>query len=204
MNLFKFIVLYFSLAIIGLAQTLKVFTKTTDYTLSTSDKDTIIVFTDVSKPLVRMIVPLETSSKTTFTTGSRIYGSSLTESTVYIVGMPGVEIISPEEAFRSKTFGSRWELVKINKNTWILQGDLYSLEMTAFVGDDVVVKAIVDTNATGPFTFMWYKNGVLIPNATNASLKLINVQLANTGKYYAIVSNTRGSFTSEATNLLVK
>lgn len=204
MYLFKFIPIWIALTSTLLAQSLKVSTKTTDYTLTPSDRDTIIVFTDISKPLVKMIVPLENSSKTTFTTGNRIYGTSLTESTVHIVGANGVEIISPNDAYRSNTYGSKWELVRINKNLWLLQGDLYSLEMTAFIGDDVVIKAIVDTNATGPFTFKWYKNGTLIPNATNASLKLNNVQLASTGKYYAIVSNSRGSFTSETTNLLVK
>jgi hypothetical protein len=76
--------------------------------------------------------------------------------------------------------------------------------MNAFIGDDVVIKAIVDANATGPFTYEWYKNGVLIPDANFASLKLNNVQLSTSGKYYAIVSNSAGSYTGETTTLLVK
>lgn len=204
MYLFKLISIWIALTFTLLGQSLKVSTKTTDYTLTPSDRDTILVFTNITKPLVRMTIPLENSTRTEFPTGSRIYGTSFTDSTIHIVGANGVQIVSPNDAFRSSTYGSRWELIRINKNLWLLQGDLYSLEMTAFIGDDVVIKAIVDTSATGPFTFKWYKNGVLIPNATNASLKLDNVQLASTGKYYAIVSNSRGSFTSETTNLLVK
>lgn len=204
MNLIKYIAIWIALTSTLLAQSLKVSTKTSDYTLTPSDKDTIFVFTNVNKPLVKMTVPLENSTRTEFSTGSRVYGTSFTDSTIHIVGASGVEIVSPNDAFRSANYGSKWELVRISKNLWLLQGDLYSLEMTAFVGDDVVIKAIVNTNATGPFRYRWFRNGTLIPNATNASLKLDNVQLANIGKYYAIVSNAGGTFTSETTNLVVK
>lgn len=204
MNILKAIFVYFAFITICVSQSLKVSTKTSDYTIAPSDRDTIFVFTNVTKPLVKMTVPLENSNRTEFSTGSRVYGTSLTDSTVHIVGANGVEIISPNEAFRSAVYGSKWELIRLSRNLWLLQGDLYSLEMTAFKGDDVVIRAIVDTSATGPFTFKWYRNGTLIPGATNASLKLPNVQLANSGKYYAIVSNAKGTFTSETTNLVVK
>jgi hypothetical protein len=76
--------------------------------------------------------------------------------------------------------------------------------MNAFIGDDVVIKAVVDADATGPFIYKWYKNGVLIPDATFASLKLNNIDLSTSGKYYAIVSNRAGSYTGETTTLIVR
>jgi hypothetical protein len=86
----------------------------------------------------------------------------------------------------------------------VLSGDLYSLFLTAFVGDDVTVKAIVDAKATGPFTYIWYKNNNIIPNATNASLKLLNVQFSDSANYRADVSNSTGLVKSETTNLIVR
>ena len=200
----KYIAIFLALLLTGFAQNLKVSTKTTNYTLTTDDTNTIIAFSDIKSPLVTMTVPLETTTRNTFPTGSRIYGTSLTNSTVLIAGSSGVTIISPENSFRSKNYGSRWELIKLSRNIWLLEGDLYSLEMNAFIGDDVVIKAVVDADATGPFTYKWYKNGVLIPGATFASLKLDNVQLSTSGKYYAIVSNRAGSYTGETTTLIVK
>ena len=200
----KYIAIFFALLLTTFAQNLKVSTKTTNYTLTTEDTNSIIAFVSVNAPLVRMTIPSETSSKNTFPTGARIYGTSLTNSIVHITGSSGVTIISPENSFRSKNYGSRWELIKLSKNMWLLEGDLYSLEMNAFIGDDVVIKAVVDADATGPFTYKWYKNGVLIPGANFASLKLDNVQLSTSGKYYAIVSNRAGSYTGETTTLIVR
>jgi hypothetical protein len=200
----KYIAIFLALLLTSFAQNLKVSTKTTNYTLTTNDANTIITFSNINVPLVRMTVPLETNSRNTFPTGARIYGTSLTDSTVLVTGPDGVTIISPENSFRSKNYGSRWELVKLSRNVWLLEGDLYSLEMNAFIGDDVVIRAVVDADATGPFTYKWYKNGVLIPDATFASLKLNNVQLLTSGKYYAIVSNKAGSYTGETTTLIVR
>lgn len=200
----KYIAIFLALLLTSFAQNLKVSTKTTNYTLTTDDNNNIIAFSSVSVPLVRMTVPLETTARNTFPTGARIYGTSLTDSTVLIAGSSGVTIISPENSFRSKSYGSRWELVKLSRNVWLLEGDLYSLEMNAFIGDDVVIKAIVDADATGPFTYKWYKNGILIPDATFASLKLNNIDLSTSGKYYAIVSNRAGSYTGETTTLIVR
>ncbi len=200
----KYIAIFLALLLTSFAQNLKVSTKTTNYTLTTDDTNTIITFSNINVPLVRMTIPLETSSRNTFPTGARIYGTSLTDSTVLIAGSSGVTIISPENSFRSKSYGSRWELVKLSRNVWLLEGDLYSLEMNAFIGDDVIIKAIVDADATGPFTYKWYKNGILIPDATFASLKLNNIDLSTSGKYYAIVSNRAGSYTGETTTLIVR
>ena len=200
----KYIAIFFALLLTSFAQNLKVSTKTTNYTVTLNDRDTIIAFSDIKTSLVKMTIPFESSSRNTFPTGARIYGTSLTDSTVFITGADGVTIVSPENSFRSKSYGSKWELVKLSRNVWLLDGDLYSLEINAFVGDDVVIKAIVDANATGPFTYEWYKNGVLIPDATFASLKLNNVNLSTSGKYYAIVSNKAGSYIGETTTLIIR
>jgi hypothetical protein len=200
----KYVVIFFLLSLTNFAQNLRVVTKQTNYTLTGSDNNSIVTFSGVNVSQVTMTIPFETTARPIFPIGARIYGTSLTNSTILINGSKGVTIISSENSFRSKNYGSKWELVKLSRNVWLLEGDLYSLEMNAFIGDDVVIKAIVDANATGPFTYNWYKNEVLIPDANFASLKLNNIQLSTSGKYYAIVSNSAGSYTGETTTLLVK
>jgi hypothetical protein len=200
----KYVVIFFLLSLTNFAQNLRVVTKQTNYTLTGSDNNSIVTFSGVNVSQVTMTIPFETTARPIFPIGARIYGTSLTNSTILINGSKGVTIISSENSFRSKNYGSKWELVKLSRNVWLLEGDLYSLEMNAFIGDDVVIKAIVDANATGPFTYKWYKNEVLIPDANFASLKLNNIQLSTSGKYYAIVSNSAGSYIGETTTLLVK
>jgi hypothetical protein len=200
----KYVVIFFLLSLTNFAQNLRVVTKQTNYTLTGSDNNSIVTFSGVNVSQVTMTIPFETTARPIFPIGARIYGTSLTNSTILINGSKGVTIISSENSFRSKNYGSKWELVKLSRNVWLLEGDLYSLEMNAFIGDDVVIKAIVDANATGPFTYNWYKNEVLIPDANFASLKLNNIQLSTSGKYYAIVSNSAGSYIGETTTLLVK
>jgi hypothetical protein len=69
---------------------------------------------------------------------------------------------------------------------------------------------IVGANATitlgagnNPTSFQWRFNGTKIPNATNSSLTLTNVQLSDTGKYSVVVSNSVGSVTSSNATLTV-
>ena len=49
---------------------------------------------------------------------------------------------------------------------------------------------------TPPLTFRWLHNGAEIPNATNSSLTLTNVQLSDGGAYRLRASNSLGSDTS--------
>lgn len=190
---------------IGVAQINNVSTKTNSYTATVNDRNTLLIFSGRMPSTVTLTIPFETtSSRTNFSSGSIIYGLALTDSTVLIQGQSGVTITSADNAFRSRAYGSEWQLKRLGRNLWTLSGDLYSLQVTAFVGEDVVIKAIADSNASGPFTFKWFKNNVFIPGATNASLKLDNVKLTDAGNYRAEVSNAAGLFKSETTNLLVR
>ena len=52
-------------------------------------------------------------------------------------------------------------------------------------------------------TFQWLKNGVAIPGATNATLPLSNIALADAGSYSVALTNSLGSATSAAATLTV-
>ena len=199
----KHLLLYILLATLSFAQYRKVTYTSTSYNLTVSDNISLIV-TSQAKTNTTITIPPEKTKTTRFSTGTIIYGTVLTDYTVTFVGDPGVTLISYENSFRTKGYGSTWELRRLGENIWSLSGDLYSLEQTAFVGDDVVVKAVVDQTATGPFKYVWYKNGNIIPGATLASLKLFNVTTSDSGIYKAKVSNSKGEITSESTNLLIK
>lgn len=200
----KFLLLFLLTLGITIAQISGVSTKTNSYTVDNDDRNKLLVFSGKMPPLVTLTIPFETNNKNNFSTGSIIYGLALTDSTVLIQGQSGVTITSADNAFRTRSYGSEWELKRLGKNLWTLSGDLYSVQITAFIGDDVVIKAIADSNASGPFTYRWFKNNVFIPGATNASLKLNNIKFIDAGNYRAEVSNAAGLFKSETTNLLIK
>lgn len=44
--------------------------------------------------------------------------------------------------------------------------------------------------------FQWFKNGVLIPDATGSQLNFAAAQIADSGSYYAVISNSSGSIQS--------
>ena len=60
--------------------------------------------------------------------------------------------------------------------------------------------------ATGPFSFVWYKNEQVIPNASLASFKLSNIQMSDAGFYKVKVFNydKTKEISSETINLLVR
>ncbi len=56
--------------------------------------------------------------------------------------------------------------------------------------------------ATGTeLAYQWYRNGTAIAGATSATLSLSNLQPADVGSYYVIVSNSAGSVTSNTVTL---
>lgn len=173
-----------------------------DYTISSKDQQSLLNITADNSSVIKIIVPFE--NRETFKVGTKIFGSSLTNGTVIITGQSGVTILNGENAFRTKSAGSQWSLTKVKNNFWLLDGDLYSLEMEAYVGDDVVISAKVDPIATSPFTFTWYKNGALIKGKTQASLKIDNAQISDSGNYKVEVKNNKGYASSETTSLVVR
>ena len=61
----------------------------------------------------------------------------------------------------------------------------------------------VATTGSGPVNLQWQFNGAAIPNATNSTLIVTNVQLAKIGTYTVLVSNNVSSVTANASLALV-
>ncbi|MBI2948845.1 MAG: immunoglobulin domain-containing protein [Verrucomicrobia bacterium] len=61
----------------------------------------------------------------------------------------------------------------------------------------------VSATGTSPLYYQWHRNGVPIAGATEKSLLLTNVSLADAGEYSATVSNLFGSETSQSVTLKV-
>lgn len=61
----------------------------------------------------------------------------------------------------------------------------------------------VSASGSQPLTFKWQKNGVDIPGASSSGYSIPNVQFSDAGDYRAMVSNSYGSTTSNASTLTV-
>ena len=68
------------------------------------------------------------------------------------------------------------------------------------VGSAVAASVGISGTGTG---YKWYKNGILVPNRTAASLNLTNVQTTDAGSYSVVVTGTCNSLTSTAFSLTV-
>ncbi|MBL9137756.1 MAG: immunoglobulin domain-containing protein [Verrucomicrobiales bacterium] len=73
---------------------------------------------------------------------------------------------------------------------------------TVNAGVTVVITAAASGSA--PLQFQWQKNGANIPFATGTTFTLSNVQVADSGRYRVVVSNTAGKVTSAEAVLEVK
>jgi len=70
------------------------------------------------------------------------------------------------------------------------------------VGDNATFSVTV--TGTGPFTYQWYVNGVVIPGANASSYIKTNAQLTDTGGLYSVaVTNSAGTITSNTATLTV-
>jgi hypothetical protein len=63
--------------------------------------------------------------------------------------------------------------------------------------------AVITVTATGATSFQWRFNGMDIPNATNSSLQISNVQSTNTGYYMVVTGNATGRVPSQMTYLSI-
>jgi uncharacterized delta-60 repeat protein len=61
----------------------------------------------------------------------------------------------------------------------------------------------VAATGTAPFGYQWWKDGLVLPQATNASLLLTNLQASDSGQYRVVVRNGFGSLTSTVALLTV-
>lgn len=64
---------------------------------------------------------------------------------------------------------------------------------TALVGQTVTLDATAD--GTTPFSYQWQKDGVAIAGATAATLVKANIQVADSGTYSVVISNSAGAVT---------
>jgi sugar lactone lactonase YvrE len=65
-----------------------------------------------------------------------------------------------------------------------------------------VAFSVVATGQPAP-TYQWFLNGSILPGATDSTLSLSNVQIAQAGKYTVVVANSQGSVTSNEATLSV-
>jgi hypothetical protein len=62
----------------------------------------------------------------------------------------------------------------------------------------------VSVSGTGPFQYQWFRNNVLVPGATSASISVPNAQLSDTGStFFVQVTNAAGSPVSGTATLTV-
>ena len=71
---------------------------------------------------------------------------------------------------------------------------------TRNAGEDVAFSVAVIGTA---LRYQWWKDGVALPQGTNAPLSLANVQTNDAGKYQVVISNVFGSITSVVATLTV-
>jgi hypothetical protein len=193
---------FLTVALTSYALDVKTISTSTEYKITNRDSGYLIAMQTPNNSTVRFVVPFERTN--VFGTGTEIYGTALSDGTINIVGENGVIILQSDDAFRTRKMGSQWKLTRISRNFWLLEGDLYSLQADAYVGDDITIKANVDAAATGPLRFVWYKNNVVLAGKTNASLKLANITTADSGNYKVEARNTAGLVKSETTSLVVR
>ena len=74
---------------------------------------------------------------------------------------------------------------------------------SAEVNEGVAVTLSVEAAGTAPLTYQWKKNGVPIPNGTEASVRFASPLAADSGVYTVVVSNMAGTVTSAEATLAV-
>jgi alpha-tubulin suppressor-like RCC1 family protein len=75
------------------------------------------------------------------------------------------------------------------------------VSQTAYMGGQVDLEVVMA--GSGPFAYQWRFNGVEIPGATNALLRLEHLSLEQSGYYFVEVSSPLGVFTSGKAKLTV-
>ena len=62
----------------------------------------------------------------------------------------------------------------------------------AVTNGGTVTLSVVITNSPAAVSYQWWKDGAMVPGATNATLSLTNAGVANSGVYYAVATNLCG------------
>ncbi|MDP7293493.1 MAG: immunoglobulin domain-containing protein, partial [Verrucomicrobiota bacterium] len=72
---------------------------------------------------------------------------------------------------------------------------------TAILGDSVTLEALA--KGTAPITYAWYHDGELVESGTENTLRLTNVQTADSGGYHLVAFNAAGTAKSKIAELVV-
>ena len=72
---------------------------------------------------------------------------------------------------------------------------------SAILGDAVTLKVVVE--GTEPISYFWYHDGESVEGGAESTLKLANVQAADSGVYHLVVSNSGGTEKSKLAKLTV-
>lgn len=192
--------LIFGLTSPVLAQSRVVY-RQTDYTVNSSEFNAMVVFSEGKSKSLNVYIPY---SKSGFPVGAKINFLALTDVPIKLSAKDDATLISPENSFMVSSYGSQWSLTHIGRNIWIASGDLYSTEISAYLNEDITLRANVDDKATGPFTFIWRKNGTVIFGVQGSTLKLLRLKSSDAGLYSVTVSNSAGVVSSETMQLIVR
>ncbi len=124
------------------------------------------------------------------------YNFAITNSTVDEVRIYN-RILSPSDVFELYQLGGFG-----NTNGSIPTITTQPRNVTNYVGD--VAAFTVGATGTTPFFYQWFSNNVAIPNQTNVTLVLTNVQLSWSAAYSVQVTNIIGATNSTAAFLQVQ
>jgi hypothetical protein len=179
----------------------KVVYRQTDYTVNVSDLNGMVVFSEGKSKSLNVYIA---SSRGGFPVGAKINFLALTDVPIKLSAKDDATLISPENSFMVSSYGSQWSLTHLGRNIWVASGDLYSTEINAYLNEHITLRANVDDKATGPFTFVWRKNGRVISGVQSSTLKLLSLKSSDAGLYSVTVSNSAGVVSSEAMQLIVR
>jgi hypothetical protein len=92
-------------------------------------------------------------------------------------------------------------LTLIVKDVLPLEASISPANQTIVVGAALTLQANV--SGSGPFTYQWLRNGIIIPDATDATFKIITAQSSDSGSYTVQVNNHGGGLLSDAATVKV-
>ena len=114
------------------------------------------------------------------------------ETSVYSRALTAAEILAIDEAASAGKCPPAPTAPVIN---------LQPTNQTVNVGSTASIS--VSASGTPPLSYQWSLNGTNLPNGTNASLPLTNVQLSQAGSFAVVVTNLYGAITSSNATLTV-
>jgi hypothetical protein len=146
----------------------------------------------------------------------QIYSSSVTDNNGPDI-MPGIGISYVDPSTIASNIQIQSEAVNLNSpialpphsvETLEIDGNTPALTITSqpqststSVGGSFTLN--VTASGSGPLTYHWIQNGTNIIGQTNAAYTKTNAQMADSGSYVCVVSNTDGSVTSSRATVTV-